>query len=62
MNLVELKTKNISELMDVAKTFEIEGATGMRKQDLIFSILQSIYQAGIKTVIYPSDISIFSIH
>ncbi len=41
MNLVELKTKNISELMDVAKTFKIEGATGMRKQDLIFSILQA---------------------
>ncbi|UCG66072.1 MAG: transcription termination factor Rho [Deltaproteobacteria bacterium] len=41
MNLVELKAKNISELVDVAKTFKIEGATGMRKQDLIFSILQA---------------------
>jgi transcription termination factor Rho len=41
MNLVELKTKNISELVDVAKTFKIEGATNMRKQDLIFSILQA---------------------
>jgi transcription termination factor Rho len=41
MNLVELKAKNISELIDVAKTFKIEGATGMRKQDLIFSILQA---------------------
>jgi transcription termination factor Rho len=41
MNLVELKGKNISELIDVAKTFKIEGATGMRKQDLIFSILQA---------------------
>jgi len=41
MNLVELKGKNISELIDVAKTFKIAGATGMRKQDLIFSILQA---------------------
>jgi len=41
MNLVELKGKNISELIDVAKTFKIVGATGMRKQDLIFSILQA---------------------
>jgi transcription termination factor Rho len=41
MNLVELKSKNIGELVDVAKTFKIEGATGMRKQDLIFSILQA---------------------
>ncbi len=41
MNLVELKGKNISELIDVAKTFKIGGVTGMRKQDLIFSILQA---------------------
>jgi transcription termination factor Rho len=41
MNLVELKGKNIAELIDVAKTFNIEGASGMRKQDLIFSILQA---------------------
>ena len=41
MNLVELKGKNISELVDVARTFKIEGATSMRKQDLIFSILQA---------------------
>jgi len=41
MNLVELKAKNVSELVDVAKTFKIEGSTGMRKQDLIFSILQA---------------------
>ena len=41
MNLVELKEKNISDLMDMAKTFGIDGATGMRKQDLIFSLLQA---------------------
>ena len=41
MNLIDLKGKNISELIDVAKSFKIEGATGMRKQDLVFSILQA---------------------
>ncbi len=41
MNLVELKGKKISELIEVSKTFKIDGATGMRKQDLIFSILQA---------------------
>jgi len=41
MNLVELKTKNISELVDLAKSFGINGASGMRKQDVIFSILKA---------------------
>jgi transcription termination factor Rho len=41
MNLVELKSKKISELIDVAKTFDISDPTGMRKQNLIFSILQA---------------------
>ncbi len=41
MNLVELKRKNITELMGMAKTFKIQGASGLRKQDLIFDILQA---------------------
>jgi len=41
MNLVELKKKNISELITVARSFSIDGATDMRRQDLIFSILQA---------------------
>ena len=41
MNLVELKKKNISELVNLAKSFEVNGASGMRKQDLIFSILKA---------------------
>ncbi|MBF0449462.1 MAG: transcription termination factor Rho [Candidatus Magnetomorum sp.] len=41
MNLVDLKDKKISELNQVAKTFNIEGASGLRKQELIFSILQA---------------------
>ncbi|MBW1850185.1 MAG: transcription termination factor Rho [Deltaproteobacteria bacterium] len=41
MNLVELKTKKISELTEMAKDFHIDGASGMRKQDLVFALLQA---------------------
>ncbi len=41
MNLVELKDKKISELTQIAKKFNIDGAAGMRKQDLIFALLQA---------------------
>jgi transcription termination factor Rho len=41
MNIVELKGKKISELTKMAKEFSIEGAAGMRKQELMFALLQS---------------------
>src|SRR3989337_824826 len=41
MNLKELKEKKISELTTLAKQYNIEAAAGMRKQDLIFALLQS---------------------
>jgi len=41
MNIVDLKDKKISELNQMAKTFNIEGASVLRKQELIFSILQA---------------------
>lgn len=41
MDLVELKKLKISELTNMAKEFKIEGASGMRRQDLIFSLLQA---------------------
>ncbi len=41
MNLVELKKMKISELTTMAKDFDIEGATGMPKQELIFTLLQA---------------------
>lgn len=41
MNLVELKEMKISELTNMAKEFNIEGASGKRKQDLVFSLLQA---------------------
>jgi transcription termination factor Rho len=41
MNIVELKDKKISELTDMAKSFNIDGAAGMRRQDLVFALLQA---------------------
>jgi transcription termination factor Rho len=41
MNLKELKQKKISELLAFAKGLKIEAASGMRKQELIFAILQA---------------------
>ena len=41
MTIAELKEKNITELSRIARTLEIQGASGMRKQDLIFKILQA---------------------
>lgn len=41
MDLIELKKLKISELTNMAKEFNIEGASGMRKQNLIFSLLQA---------------------
>jgi transcription termination factor Rho len=40
MNIVELKSKKINELTEMAKKMKIEGAAGMRKQELIFALLQ----------------------
>ena len=41
MNLTELKEKKIGELTGLARDFNIEGAAGLRKQELIFAILQA---------------------
>jgi len=41
MNIAELKDKKVSELTQMAKRLNIEGAAGMRKQELIFSLLQA---------------------
>ena len=39
LNLKSLKAKKISELAQIAKSFNVEGASAMRKQELIFAIL-----------------------
>ncbi|MDZ4384533.1 MAG: transcription termination factor Rho [Nitrospirota bacterium] len=54
MNLTELKEKNIGDLTSLARDMNIEGAAGLRKQELIFAILQAqsekngfIYGSGV---------------
>jgi transcription termination factor Rho len=39
--IADLKEKTIEELNKVAKELEVDGASGLRKQDLIFAILQA---------------------
>ncbi len=41
MTISELKEKNITELTRIARTLDLPGASGLRKQDLIFKILQA---------------------
>src|SRR5216117_1782958 len=41
MYLTQLKQRNITELNEVARDLKIEGAANMRKQELIFAILQA---------------------
>ncbi len=54
MNLKELKAKKISELTALAKELNIEGASSMRKQDLIFALLQA--QTEKNGLIYGSGV------
>ncbi len=58
MNLQELKNKKIGELNAIARELNIEGASGLRKQDLIFAILNaqteqngSIYGEGVLEIL-----------
>jgi transcription termination factor Rho len=41
MNIEDIKRLPISELNNLAKELEVPGASGMRRQDLIFAILQT---------------------
>jgi len=41
MYLTQLKQRNITELNEIARELKIEGAANLRKQELIFSILQA---------------------
>jgi len=58
VNLQDLKNKKISELNGIARDLSIEGASGLRKQDLIFAILNaqteqngSIYGEGVLEIL-----------
>jgi len=41
MNIVDLKEKTISELTSIARNLNVVGASGLRKQELIFKILEA---------------------
>jgi transcription termination factor Rho len=58
MDIVELKTKTISELLRVAQDLSIPGVSGLRKQELIFKILEAqtekngyIFAAGVLEIL-----------
>jgi transcription termination factor Rho len=41
MNFVELDSKNMEELLELAKEMNISNSTGLRKQELLFRLLQA---------------------
>ena len=41
LNLTDLKYKSMSELMDMAVRYNVENPSGLRKQELIFALLQA---------------------
>lgn len=41
LDIAEMKTKTMSDLVGVAKDLKIDGITGLRKQELIFKILEA---------------------
>ncbi len=58
MNLAQLKEKKISELTKLAREYKVEDFSGMRKQELIFAILQAqtekngqVYGSGVLEVL-----------
>ncbi len=44
MDVAQLKEKKVSELLAIANSLDVEGASSMRKQELIFAILQAVQQ------------------
>ncbi|WP_031480144.1 transcription termination factor Rho [Maridesulfovibrio frigidus] len=58
LNLTDLKLKSMADLMDLATKFKVENPSGMRKQELIFGLLQGcaaqngqIYGEGVLEVL-----------
>ena len=54
MNLKEIKEKHISELVAMAKEMGIEGAVNLRKQDLVFALLEA--QAARNGVVFSEGV------
>jgi len=66
MTISELKEKNITELTRIARSLELPGASGLRKQDLIFKILQAqsekeghIFAEGVLEILPTATVSPF---
>lgn len=58
LDLAELKSKTISALMEIARSMNIEGISGLKKQDIIFEILKAqtersglIFSSGVLEVL-----------
>ena len=51
MDISELKEKKVSELLHIANGLEVEGASSMRKQELIFAILQAQQESAVEAPI-----------
>ena len=41
LSLTDLKTRNMQDLMDLAEQYQVESASSLRKQELIFALLQA---------------------
>ena len=48
MNLLELKRKSPTELLDFAEELEIENASTLRKQDMMFAILKQLAEKDVE--------------
>ncbi len=58
MNIIELENKSTEELRDIARELDLSGYTALRRQDLVFRLLQShteqqgnIFAAGILEIV-----------
>src|SRR5712691_491512 len=50
MKLQELKTKKPNELLEFAEELEVENASSMRKQDMMFAILKELAERSVEII------------
>ena len=58
VNIAELETKTLTELRDIARDLDLSGYTTLKKQDLVFRLLQNhteqqgnIFSAGVLEIV-----------
>src|SRR5579859_7323766 len=58
MNITELESKTLTELRDIARELDLSGYTALKKQDLVFRLLQAeterqgyIFSAGVLEIV-----------